>query len=77
MGLRRIDVRSVAPERLEPFVGAQRSAAFVAAAEAARVALDGRAIVNVNSTASGGGVAELLQTLVAYAAVPAPTRGGW
>ena len=36
-------------------------------AEAARSILDGRRVVNVNSTATGGGVAELLQTLLAYA----------
>ena len=30
-------------------------------------ACDGRRVVNVNSTATGGGVAELLQTLLAYA----------
>ena len=29
--------------------------------------LEGRAVLNVNSTATGGGVAELLQTLLAYA----------
>jgi trehalose synthase len=33
----------------------------------ARVALEGRTIWNVNSTARGGGVAELLESLVAYA----------
>ena len=31
-----------------------------------RTLLDGRRVVNVNSTATGGGVAELLQTLLAY-----------
>ena len=33
----------------------------------ARGFLDGRTVFNINSTATGGGVAELLQTLLAYA----------
>jgi trehalose synthase len=40
---------------------------FEEAAEAVRSALAGRPVVNVNSTAVGGGVAEMLQTLLAYA----------
>ena len=35
-------------------------------AELAQEALSGRAVLNVNSTAAGGGVAEMLQTLLAY-----------
>src|SRR5919197_1611743 len=34
--------------------------------EVAQAALAGRAVWNVNSTATGGGVAEMLQTLLAY-----------
>ena len=36
-------------------------------ADAAQASLAGRAVINVNSTAIGGGVAEMLQTLLAYA----------
>ena len=36
-------------------------------ADATREALGGSAVINVNSTAKGGGVAEMLQTLLAYA----------
>ena len=36
-------------------------------AATARELLDGRTVLNVNSTATGGGVAEMLQTLLAYA----------
>ncbi len=39
---------------------------FEAVAEAAQVALDGHTVLNINSTAVGGGVAEMLQTLLAY-----------
>ena len=55
------------PRRLEPYVGPERMAAFLAAADDARRVLDGRDVINVNSTAFGGGVAEMLHTLLAYA----------
>jgi len=63
------------PRRLEPYIGAERMAAFLAAADAARDRLGGRSVVNVNSTAQGGGVAEMLHTLLAYArGAGIPTR---
>lgn len=65
--LEQVHVRGIAPERLEPFIGIERAEAFAKAAGEARALLDGRVVLNVNSTASGGGVAELLQTLLAYA----------
>ncbi len=64
--LREVDVGALDPARLEPVIGAQRMAAFDEAATVARELLDGRAVINVNSTAAGGGVAEMLQTLLAY-----------
>jgi trehalose synthase len=67
MGLERVHVRGIAPERLEPLIGTERAAAFAQTAYAARAFLEGRSVLNVNSTATGGGVAELLQTLLAYA----------
>src|SRR6266576_3665710 len=67
MALEQVEVRGLAPERLEPFIGADRAAAFIATAVKARAFLDGRTVFNVNSTAAGGGVAELLQMLLAYA----------
>ncbi|HET6533127.1 MAG TPA: glycosyltransferase [Actinoplanes sp.] len=53
-------------DRLEPVIGSQRYAALRSTASHARADLDGRIIWNVNSTAVGGGVAEMLQTLVGY-----------
>lgn len=67
MGLEQVHVRGIAPDRLEPLIGAERAAAFARTAYKARAFLDGRTVLNVNSTATGGGVAELLQTLLAYA----------
>jgi trehalose synthase len=61
-----VEVRALAPERLEPFIGHDRAVAFARLAAKTRTVLDGRSVLNVNSTATGGGVAELLQTLLAY-----------
>jgi trehalose synthase len=65
--LTEVDVRPVDIGRFESITGSERMAQFRAVAERLRGALDGSSVVNVNSTAIGGGVAELLQTLVAYA----------
>jgi trehalose synthase len=62
-----VDVEALDPARLAALVGDRRAELFASAAAATRRALDGRAVVNVNSTANGGGVAELLRTLLAYA----------
>ncbi len=51
---------------LEPVVGGQRYLRLVEAADHVRRQLAGRTIWNVNSTATGGGVAEMLQVLVGY-----------
>ena len=61
-----VEVQALDPARLEPIIGPERLARFETSAERARSMLQGKAIVNVNSTASGGGVAEMLQTLLAY-----------
>jgi len=59
-----------APQRpvslLEPIVGGARYLELVRAADQVRGLLAGRTIWNVNSTATGGGVAEMLQVLVGY-----------
>ncbi len=51
---------------LEPIIGGPRYAELVQAADQVRQLLGGRTIWNVNSTATGGGVAEMLQALVGY-----------
>ncbi len=67
MTLPNVDVRPLPPDRLAPLIGPERAERFDVIAAAAREMLDGRVVLNVNSTASGGGVAEMLQTLLAYA----------
>ncbi|HEU5111382.1 MAG TPA: hypothetical protein VFT95_22805, partial [Micromonosporaceae bacterium] len=52
--------------RLEQIIGGQRYGWLLAAAEEVRHRLAGRTVWNVNSTAVGGGVAEMLQCLVGY-----------
>ena len=65
--LREVDVQAIDAARLEPLVGVERMAQFERTAEAAREALAGGSVLNVNSTGAGGGVAEMLQTLLSYA----------
>jgi trehalose synthase len=52
--------------RLEPIIGAPRYAELAQAAGQMRQVLAGHTIWNVNSTAAGGGVAEMLQVMVGY-----------
>ena len=53
---------------LEPVIGMEQYARLLTAAARFRDRLGGRTIWNVNSTAVGGGVAEMLQELVGYIA---------
>jgi trehalose synthase-like protein len=61
-----VDAHSLDPRRLATIIGEDRLAALVHAAAELRQAMDGRRIVNINSTATGGGVAEMLTTLLGY-----------
>ena len=61
-----VEVPRLPVSRLEPVIGAPRYAELVRAAERVRQVLAGHTIWNVNSTAAGGGVAEMLQVLVGY-----------
>jgi trehalose synthase len=63
---REVDVPVVELARLQPLIGEQRYADLVAEAVRTRAALRGCTVWNVNSTATGGGVAEMLQVLVGY-----------
>ena len=65
-----MDVVQIQAEPLEELAGLLdpvRAETFLSTAALARKALAGRIIWNINSTASGGGVAEMLQVLLAYA----------
>jgi trehalose synthase len=54
-------------DRFEPILPADRYRELVEAADQARELFEGRVVWNVNSTARGGGVAEMLVSLLAYA----------
>ena len=61
-----VDVPVLDIARLQPLIGEARYGELVAQAARTRVALRGCTVWNVNSTATGGGVAEMLQVLVGY-----------
>ena len=67
MKLQEVNVQALTPERLSPLIGPERTERFDKFARAAHDMLSGRVVVNVNSTPTGGGVAEMLRTLLAYA----------
>ena len=52
--------------RLERILSPERAEALRRHQEAAETALRGRVVWNANATATGGGVAEMLQTILAY-----------
>ena len=64
--IQEVEVQALDAARLEPLIGSDRTARYEAIAEATESLLGDRAVLNVNSTATGGGVAEMLQTLLAY-----------
>ena len=64
--LHEVPVASLSPERFEAVLG-DRYEEVDRAIEESRRLLHGRVVWHVNSTARGGGVAELLQSLLAYA----------
>src|SRR5215471_19161488 len=61
-----VDVPRRPVSLLEPIVGDQRYVHLIETAGQVRRQLGGHTIWNVNSTATGGGVAEMLQVLVGY-----------
>jgi trehalose synthase len=67
-GVEEVSVEPVPLDRLAPLLTPERVARLETYVAVAQQMLAGRTIWNVNSTARGGGVAEMLHTLVAYAA---------
>ena len=61
-----VEVPPTPLERLAPYVLPDREIRLAEQAVATRALLAGRSVVNVNSTAVGGGVAELVHSAVAY-----------
>jgi trehalose synthase len=67
-GVEQVAVAPVPLERLAPLLTPERVQRLETYVAVAQRLLEGRTIWNINSTARGGGVAEMLHTLVAYAA---------
>jgi trehalose synthase len=63
-----VDVSPRPVAQLEHVIGEERCTRLVEAADQFRSTVDGRTLWNVSSTAVGGGVAEMLQVLLGYAA---------
>ncbi len=66
MHVREVMISPMALDRLQPLLLPGRSDELTATAKRGRELLEGKVVWNINSTASGGGVAEMLQTLLAY-----------
>ncbi len=64
--LQEVPVRTAAIRRTECFIGRDRCEETASRLKALAVLLAGRAVWNVNSTAQGGGVVELLEGLLPY-----------
>jgi trehalose synthase len=64
--MQEVEVRPIALERLVSVLQPDRAEQLLRNAERARRAFGDRTIWHVNATAKGGGVAEMLQTLLAY-----------
>ena len=66
MKVSEVPIQALPLDRFLPLLGTGAGEALVSAAARARDLFEGRTIWNVNSTATGGGVAEMLQPLIAY-----------
>src|SRR4249920_1925574 len=64
---RLVPVLPLSLDELGSVIGRDRHAALTDSIGGARAALTGRVVVHVNSTSTGGGVAEMLPTLLGYA----------
>jgi len=66
--LHEVATRTLPLSRLEPVIGQERYERLVASGDRLKHRLDHRTVWNINSTAVGGGVAEMLQVIVGYVA---------
>ena len=62
-----VEISSMDPSRFGSVLAPEQVEAFEQGVEEARRLLDGRVVWNINSTAHGGGVVELLRPLISYA----------
>lgn len=62
-----VDIRPLRPQRFEEALEADAYRRFIDEVERAQAVFEGHRVINVNSTGRGGGVAEMLSSLIAYA----------
>ena len=62
-----VDIAPLEPRRFQEVLSPEQWSAFASAIEESHQLFEGRVIWNVNSTARGGGVAEMLRSLIARA----------
>lgn len=67
VGVTEVQVAMLDPERFSTIQAPEHYARLQSATDEARSFLEGRIVWNINSTATGGGVAEMLRSLLAYA----------
>jgi trehalose synthase len=67
MSMQEIEIAPMSPARFRTVLAPERFDEFERTAVRVRKLLEGRAVWNINSTARGGGVVELLAPLLAYA----------
>lgn len=67
MGVTEEPIEPLSTDRFADVLGAEQYASFTEAVGSAATILGDRVVYNVNSTARGGGVAEMLRSLIAYA----------
>jgi len=65
--IQQVEIGPLAPERYDGILSPAQAQEFRQARLGARERFQGRTVWNVNSTAAGGGVAEMLRSLLAYA----------
>jgi trehalose synthase len=65
--LEHVPVGALPPDRFESVLAPEKYKRFTDAIKIAQQMFDGRVVWNINSTAKGGGVAEMLRSLLAYA----------
>lgn len=71
--LHEVEVEALDAARLEPLIGPDRMARFEEIADATERALAGRAVLNINSTATGGGSRRCSRRCWPTSAAPAST----
>lgn len=76
--MHRVDITPAHTElRLADLIGPERTGTIVEAAAEIRELLDGRRVLNCNATATGGGVAEMLQVLLTTVTWLGVETGWW